>query len=188
MSNFPILNAYAKNWWVLLVRGLLAVLFGSMAFAWPGPTLVALVLLYGAYAFVDGVTALSVGVTAHAWWLVLSGLAGVAVGVGTFFYPGITAVVLFYLIAGWAIVRGILEIIAAIELRKEEISGAWAFVLGGIFSIIFGLLFVAYPAPGVLALVWLIGAYAVVFGVVMIVLAFLLRGLPGKLEMHAGRV
>jgi uncharacterized membrane protein HdeD (DUF308 family) len=187
MSNFPILDSFAKNWWILLVRGLVALLFGIMAFAWPGPTLVALVLLYGAYAFVDGMTALSVGITARRWWLVLSGLAGVAVGIGTFFYPGITAVALFYLIAAWAVVRGIFEIIAAIELRKE-ISGGWALVLGGIFSIIFGLLFMAYPAPGVLALVWLIGAYAVVFAVVMIVLAFLLRGLPGKFEMHAGRV
>ena len=187
MSAFPILDAYTKHWWVLLIRGLLGLLFGGMAFAWPGPTLVALVLLYGAYALVDGMTALSVGVMARVWWLVLSGLAGVAVGIGTFFYPGITAVALFYLIAAWAIVRGIFEIIAAIELRKE-ISGAWALVVAGIFSIIFGLLFVAYPAPGVLALVWLIGVYAVVFGAVMIVLAILLRGLPGKLEMHAGRV
>jgi len=187
MSHFPILDSFAKNWWVLLVRGLVALLFGIMAFAWPGPTLVALVLLYGAYALVDGVTALSVGITARAWWLVLSGVAGVAVGIGAFFYPGITAVALFYLIAAWAIVRGIFEVVAAIELRNE-ISGGWALVLGGIFSIIFGLLFMAYPAPGVLALVWLIGAYAVVFAVVMIALAFLLRGLPGKFEMHAGRV
>jgi len=187
MSNFPIIDAYAKNWWVLLVRGLLALLFGTMAFAWPGPTLMALVLLYGAYALVDGMTALSVGVTARVWWLVLSGLAGVAVGIGTFFFPGITAIALFYLIAGWAITRGIFEIIAAIELR-HEIRGGWALVLGGIFSIVFGLLFLAYPAPGVLALVWLIRAYSMVFGAVMIVLAFLLRGLPGKLDMHAGRV
>jgi len=187
MSSFPILDAFAKNWWVLLVRGLVALLFGIMAFAWPGPTLVALVLLYGAYAFVDGATALSIGITARRGWLVLSGLAGVAVGIGTFFYPGITAVALFYLIAAWAIVRGIFEIVAAIELRKE-ISGGWALVLGGILSIGFGLLFLGYPAPGVLALVWLMGAYAVVFAVVMIALAFLLRGLPGKLELHAGRV
>ena len=187
MSDVPILDTFAKNWWVLLIRGLVALLFGTMAFAWPGATLVALVLLYGAYAFVDGVTALSVGVTARNWWLVLSGLAGVAVGIGTFFYPGITAIALFYLIAGWAIVRGIFEIVAAIELRKM-ISGGWALVLGGIFSVIFGLLFVAYPAPGVLALAWLIGAYALVFGVVTIVLAFMLHALPGKLEIHPGRV
>jgi uncharacterized membrane protein HdeD (DUF308 family) len=159
-----------------------------MAFAWPGATLVALVLLYGAYALVDGMTALLVGVTARAWWLALSGVAGVFVGIGTFFYPGVTAVALFYLIAVWAIVRGLFEIVAAIELRKQ-ISGAWALIVGGIFSTIFGLLFVAYPAPGVVALVWLIGTYALVFGAVMIVLAFLLRGLPGRLdEMHAGKV
>jgi uncharacterized membrane protein HdeD (DUF308 family) len=187
MSNFPILDAFAKNWWVLLVRGLLALLFGAMAFAWPGATLAALVLLYGAYAFVDGVTAVSAGIPARSWWLVFSGLAGIAVGIGTFFYPAITAIALFYLIAGWAIVRGIFEIVAAIELRKV-ISGGWALVLGGIFSIIFGLLFAAFPAPGVLALAWLIGAYAVVFGAVMIVLSFLLHGLPGKLDLHAGRV
>ena len=187
MSKFPILDAFTKNWWVLLIRGFLAVLFGVMAFAWPGPTLVALVLLYGAYAFVDGITALSVGVTSGGGWLVLSGLAGVAVGIGTFFYPGITAVALFYLIAGWAIVRGIFEIIAGIALHKL-IRGAWALVLGGILSIGFALLLVANPAPGVVALVWLIGAYAVVFGATMIVLAFLLHALPGKLAIHAGRV
>ena len=187
MSTFSLLDRFAKNWWVLLIRGLLAVLFGSMAFARPGATLFALVLLYGAYAFVDGVTALSVGVTSRAGWLVLSGVAGLAVGIGTFFYPGITAVALFYLIAGWAIARGIFEIIAGIALRKV-ISGGWALVLGGAFSIGFGLLFAAHPAPGVLALAYLIGAYAVVFGFTMIVLAFLLRGLPGKFEMHAGRV
>jgi uncharacterized membrane protein HdeD (DUF308 family) len=181
MSNFPTLDSFAKNWWILFVRGLVALLFAAMAFTWPGPTLVALVLLYGAYALVDGVTALSVGFKAHAWWLVFSGLAGVAVGIGTFFYPGITAIALFYLIAAWAIVRGIFEIVAAIELRRE-ISGGWTLVLGGISSIIFGLLFMAYPAPGVLALVWLIGAYAVVFAAVMIVLAFLLRGLPKHME------
>ena len=187
MSNFPILDGFAKNWWVLLIRGLLAVLFGSMAFAWPGPTLVALVLLYGAYSFVDGVTALSVGVASRSGWFVLSGLAGLAVGIGTFFYPGITAIALFYLIAGWSIVRGIFEVGAGIALRKV-ISGGWALVLGGIFSIIFGLLFVAYPAPGVLALVYLLGAYTFVFGFTMIVLSFLLHALPEKLALHAGRV
>jgi uncharacterized membrane protein HdeD (DUF308 family) len=185
MSNFPLLDACAKNWWVLLVRGIFAVLFGVAAFAWPGPTLVALVFLYGAYALVDGVTALWAGAFARAWWLVLSGVLGIIVGIGTFFYPGITAVALFYLIAAWAVIRGVLEIVAAIELRKV-ITGEWALILGGIFSIIFGVVLIAYPVPGVLALVWLIGAYALVFGVMMIVLAFRLRGLPGKLETQAG--
>ena len=187
MSTCPIIDAFAKNWWLLLVRGLLAILFGIMAFTWPGVTLFALVLLYGAYALVDGVTALGIGAFARAWWLVLSGLAGVAVGIGTFFYPGITAVALFYLIAGWATVRGIFEIVAAIQLRKHINRGGFALILNGIFSIGFGLLLAAYQAPGALALVWLIGAYALVFGALMIALAFALRGLPGKMEMHAGR-
>lgn len=185
MSALPIIDEYARHWWVLLVRGLFAVLFGVAAFAWPGPTLVALVFLYGAYALVDGVTALWTGAFARAWWLVLSGLLGIAVGVGTFIYPGITAVALFYLIAAWAIIRGVFEIAAAIEFRKE-IRGEWVLITGGICSIIFGVVLVAYPAPGVLALVWLIGAYALVFGVVMIVLAFQLRSLPRRLEMHPG--
>src|SRR2546423_12795784 len=133
MSTLPLIDAYAKNWWVLLVRGLAAIVFGAMAFAWPGPTLVALVLLYGAYALVDGATAIWAGAAARAWWLVLSGLAGVAVGIGTFFYPGITAIALFYLIAAWAVIRGIFEIVAAVELRKV-ISGEWALILSGIFS------------------------------------------------------
>jgi uncharacterized membrane protein HdeD (DUF308 family) len=185
MSTFPLLDALAKNWWVLLVRGIIAVLFGILAFARPGLTLVALVLCYGAYAFLDGVTALWAGAFARAGWLVLSGLLGVAVGLGTFFFPGITALALFYLVAAWAIVRGIFEVIAAIQLRKV-ITGEWVLILSGIFSIIFGVLLLAYPAPGVLALVWLIGAYALIYGVVMIVLAFRLHSLPGKLEMHAG--
>src|SRR5579883_2254792 len=134
MSTIPLLDAFVKNWWVLLVRGLAAILFGAMAFAWPGPTLVALVLLYGAYAFVDGAAAIAAGAAAGAWWLLLSGLAGVAIGVGTFFYPGITAIALFYLIAAWAVIRGIFEIIAAVELRKV-IHGELALILSGILSI-----------------------------------------------------
>ncbi len=185
MSNFPLLDAYAKHWWVLLVRGILAVLFGVAVFAWPGPTLVALVFLYGAYALVDGVTALWVGALSHAWWLVLSGVLGIAVGIGTFFYPGITAVALFCLIAAWAVIRGIFEIVAAIQFRRE-IRGEWVLILGGIFSIIFGVVLFAYPVPGVLVLAWLIGSYALVFGVTMIVLAFQLHGLPRRLEMHTG--
>lgn len=185
MSTFPLIEAFAKNWWVLLVRGLIAVLFGIMAFARPGQTLVALVLLYGIYALVDGMTTLSVGASTHSGWLVFSGVLGILVGIGTFFYPGITALALFYLVAAWAVVRGIFEIIAAIELRKV-ITGEWALILSGIFSIIFGVVLVAYPVSGVLTLVWLIGGYALLFGVMMIVLAFRLRSLPKELEMHAG--
>jgi uncharacterized membrane protein HdeD (DUF308 family) len=186
MFTHPGLEGFTKRWWVLLVRGLLAVLFAVVAFEWPGPTLVALVLLYGAYALVDGITALWVGAFAGAGWLVLSGALGLAVGISTFIYPGITAVALFYLIAAWAITRGIFEIMAAMKLRKE-ISGEWALILGGIFSIAFGMLLMAYPVAGVLALVWLIGVYSLMFGAAMIFLAFRLRGLSRNLEIHPGR-
>jgi uncharacterized membrane protein HdeD (DUF308 family) len=116
---------------------------------------------------------------------VLSGALGVAVGISTFFFPGITATALFYLIAAWAIGRGIFEIIAAIKLRKE-ISGEWALIVGGILSIAFGVLLMAYPVAGVLTLAWLIGAYSFMFGVAMILVAFWVRGLSRKLELHHG--
>lgn len=186
MATLPLLDAFAKNWWVLLIRGILAVLFAVMAFTLPGLTLVTLVLLYGVYALADGLTALWVGGSSRAWSLVLAGVLGVIVGICTFIFPGITAIALLYLIAAWAIVRGIFEIMTAIQLRKE-IRNEWALVIGGIISIIFGAVLFANPAAGALAMVWVIGAYALIFGLMMIVLAFRLRGLPGRLEKFAGR-
>jgi len=182
MTTFSILEAFAKNWWVLLIRGILAVLFAIMAFTMPELTLVTLVLLYGIYAFADGLTALFVGSSARAWWFVLLGILGVIVGICTFIFPGITAVALLYLIAAWAVVRGVFEIVTAIELRKE-ISNEWMLILGGILSILFGVALVANPAAGALAVIWIIGLYAFVFGLIMIVLAFRLRGLSG----HTGK-
>jgi uncharacterized membrane protein HdeD (DUF308 family) len=151
----------------------------------PNLTLVTLVLLYGIYALADGLTALWVGGKSRTWWLALAGVLSVIVGICAFVYPGITTVALLYLIAAWAIVRGIFEIVAAIQLRKE-ISNEWMLILGGVLSITFGVVLVASPAAGALAMVWLIGAYALVFGIMMIVLAFRLRGLPGRFERFAG--
>jgi uncharacterized membrane protein HdeD (DUF308 family) len=184
MTTFSILDAFAKNWWVLLIRGILAVLFAVMAFTLPGLTLVTLVLLYGIYSFADGLTAIWVCGQARAWWFVLLGILGVVVGVFTFIYPGITAVALLYLIAAWAIVRGVFEIVTAIQLRKE-ISNEWMLIIAGILSVLFGVALVAKPAAGALAVVWIIGAYAFIFGLMMIVLAFRLRGLSGRLEKFA---
>jgi uncharacterized membrane protein HdeD (DUF308 family) len=180
MNNFPLLNAFANHWWVLLLRGIAAVLFGFLAFVWPGLTLVALVFLFGAYALVDGITALFVGGRARAWWMVFAGVLGIIAGVLTFIFPGITAVWLLILIASWAIVRGLFEIVAAIKLRKE-LMNEWMLILGGVSSIIFGVLLILNPVAGALAMVWLIGAYALVFGIMMIVLAVRLHGLR-KLE------
>jgi uncharacterized membrane protein HdeD (DUF308 family) len=185
MSAFPLLDAFSKNWWVLLIRGIIAVLFGIMAFALPGLTLLTLVLLYGIFALADGLTALFIGGSSRAWWMLLVGLLGIGVGIFTFIYPGITAVALLYLIAAWAIVRGVFEVLTAIQLRKE-ISHEWTLIIGGILSILLGVVLILNPAAGALAMVWVIGAYALVIGVMMIVLAFRLRGLPGRFEKLAG--
>ena len=169
----------ARIWWVLALRGVLAVLFGLIAFFWPGITLVSLIYLFGAYALIDGIFAVLAAFNRMAgqghWWATLiEGVAGILAGVAAFVWPGLTALALVYLIAAWAIVTGVLEIAAAIRLRRE-ISGEWLLVLGGIVSMLFGLYAVAFPGAG-LALVWAIGAYALFWGIVLIALGFGLRG------------
>jgi uncharacterized membrane protein HdeD (DUF308 family) len=173
------------RWWVVLLRGICAVVFGILAFVWPGLTLLTLVLLYGAYALVDGVLSIAWGVTGRAaprpWWvMILVGLLGVAAGIVTFLYPGITAIVLLAIIAFAALVRGVLEIAAGIRLRKE-IEGEFWLILGGVLSIVFGVFLLLRPGVGALAVVWLIGSYAIVFGIVAIMLAFRLRALQERL-------
>jgi uncharacterized membrane protein HdeD (DUF308 family) len=170
----------ARNWWALALRGLFGILFGITAFAWPGITLVSLVLLFGAYSLVDGVFNVIAAVRGGTrggvpWWaLLVQGLAGIAVGIMTFAWPGITALALLYLIAAWAVVTGVFEVVAAIRLRKE-IRGEWLLALSGILSVLFGLSLVAWPVAGALAVVWLIGAYAFASGVLLLILAFRLR-------------
>jgi uncharacterized membrane protein HdeD (DUF308 family) len=172
----------ARYWWAVALRGLLAVLFGLAAFLWPGITLVSLVLLFGAYALVDGIFAIVAAFRAREWWpLLLEGVAGIAAGVATFLWPGITALALLYLIAAWAIITGILEIVAAIRLRRV-IENEWWLALGGVASIILGVVMVAAPGAGALGLVWAIGAYALLFGVIMIALGFRLRGLRDRVD------
>ena len=181
MITPSIATTLARNWWLFLIRGILAVLFGLMAFAWPTLTLVTLVLVYGAYAFVDGLTAIWVGASSRAWGVLLFGILGVLVGIYTFFYPAVTAVALLYLIAAWALVRGVFEIVTAIQLRKE-ISYEWALILSGLISIIFGVVLVLNPRGGALAMVLVIGVFALMFGVMTIVFAFRVRRLRNRLE------
>jgi uncharacterized membrane protein HdeD (DUF308 family) len=170
----------ARNWWLLALRGVLAIIFGVVAFIWPGATLAVLVLLFGAYALVDGIFSVIAGIVRatkrrERWWvMVLEGLLGIGAGVVTLIWPGMTALVLLYLIAAYFIVTGVLEIISAIRLRKE-IQGEFWLVLAGIASIIFGVLMFLFPGTGALAVVWIIGAYGVAFGVLMLILAFRLR-------------
>ena len=169
----------ARNWWAVLLRGVAGIVFGILTLLSPAVSLTALVLLFGAYAFVDGLFAIVSAIRAHStsdrWWLLLvEGVAGVAAGVLTAIWPGITALVLLYLIAAWALVTGGLEIAAAIRLRKV-ITGEWLLALAGILSVALGVILVLFPAPGALALVMWIGAYALVSGVLLTVLGFRLR-------------
>ena len=172
-------NFLERNWWLPLVRGIAAILFGIAAFVWPGLTVSVLVLLFGAYVLVDGAIGIVDSIRYRhrianwGFWL-LEGVLGVAVGALTLFMPGVTALVLLMFIAAWAIVGGILRIVAAIQLRKR-IEGEWLLILSGVLSVLFGGLLVAIPAVGILSLVWLIGIWAVLFGAVLIALAFRLR-------------
>ena len=171
-------HALAKNWWLLLLRGIAAIIFGLLAFAWPGLTLLTLILFYGAFALVDGVLAIIAAITggsaAPRWWLAIVGLLGLAAGLLTFLMPGLTAVVLLLFIAGWAIATGVFQIIGAIKLRKE-IDNEWLLILCGVISVLFGVCMMLAPGAGALALVWVIGAYSVVIGALFVALAFRLR-------------
>ncbi|MBZ0299665.1 MAG: HdeD family acid-resistance protein, partial [Anaerolineae bacterium] len=149
----------------------------------PGITLVVLVVLFGGYALVDGfilsILAFKNRKNDSNWWLMLlTGLVSIAAGIVTFIWPGITTVSLFYVIVAWAIFTGISEVIYAIQFRKE-IEGEWLLVLDGILSVGFGMLLIAQPIPGALAVLWMIGVYAVAYGVMLVVLAFRLRNLAG---------
>ncbi len=167
------------NWWIVLLRGILAIIFGVLAMIWPGITMMVLVILFGAYALVDGVFGIASAIFRGAaggnrLWLVLEGILGVAVGIATFLWPAITELALLYLIAAWAIVTGVFEILTAIELRKT-LRGEWLMIGSGTLSVLFGILLISWPAAGVLAVTWIVGVYALLFGVLLCVLAFRLR-------------
>jgi uncharacterized membrane protein HdeD (DUF308 family) len=172
-------DTLARNWWAIALRGVAGIVFGILAFVMPGVTLAVLVLLFGAYALVDGIFNIIAAITGHtgaqSWWmLLLEGLVSVAAGLVTFFMPGLTALTLVYVISAWAIITGVLEIVAAIRLRKV-ITNEWWLVLGGVLSIVFGVFIAAAPDAGALALVFWIGAYAIVFGALLVALGFRLR-------------
>ena len=166
-----------KNWWVLVLRGVIAIVFATLTFLRPGITLASLVLLFGAFALMDGIMSLVAAFrsgTSRWWALALAGLLGIGAGVVTFFYPGLTALTLLYCIAFWAIFTGLAEIIAAVRLRKE-IEGEWLLGLAGLLAVLFGIMLVVSPGAGALGLVLVIAAYAFVAGVVLISLGFKLR-------------
>ena len=179
-------STLARGWWLLLLRGLVAIVFGVLAWVQPGITLAALVLLFGAYSMTDGVLCLWTAITGpkghEYWWLLLlEALVGIGIGFLTFFAPGITALALLFYIAIWAIATGVLEIAAAIRLRKE-IDNEWLLLLAGLASVVFGILLAAQPAVGALAVLWLIGSYAILFGVLLLILAVKIRKFVPKLS------
>lgn len=177
-----LLQALASQWWLLALRGVAAILFGIIAFLWPGITLISLTFVWGAFALVDGAIALWAAISgksgspAPRWWLAVVGIAGVAAGIVAFLMPIATAFVLMMFIAAWAIVIGVMQIIGAIRLRKE-IEGEFWLGLGGLLSILFGVLLVLVPGVGLVSLIWMIAIFAILAGVSHIALALRLRKL-----------
>jgi uncharacterized membrane protein HdeD (DUF308 family) len=165
-------RAWVDNWWLYLVRGLIGILFGALAFARPMAALMAIVFVWGIWALVDGLSALALAFSGkrRSWKLALIGLVGVAAGVITFLWPGIAGVALYATVACWSIARGVLEIAVAIELRKVLTGEVWL-VLAGISSIAFGVLLIIWPLTGIVAVAWLVGIYAITFGALMCALA-----------------
>ena len=179
-------NILSRYWWMTLLRGLVGILFGFLLFAKPGISLVSLVIVFGAYALVDGfanvVTAIGGRKEHPSWWiLLLAGIAGIVIGILTFYNPAVTALALLFYIAIWAIVTGVLEIMAAVRLRKE-IEGEFWLGLAGALSVLFGMFLVARPAAGALAVLWVIATYAIVFGVILIALALKTRGFVKRMK------
>src|SRR5262245_29344153 len=168
-----------RNWWALALRGVAAVLFGLIAFLMPGVTLAALVLMFGAYSLVDGVFSIIAGIRAaerhERWWpFVLEGLLSIVVGVIAFLMPAAAAFALLFVVAAWAILTGVIRIGAAIRLRKQ-IRGEWFLILNGALSVLLGILIMVIPGAGLVTLMWWLGAYATIYGITLLTLAFKLR-------------
>jgi uncharacterized membrane protein HdeD (DUF308 family) len=170
-----------RRWWLIALRGVAAIVFGVLAITLPHITLATLVILFGAYAFVDGIFAVIHAIgggdqSESRWLLLLEGLLGIGVGLITFFEPGLTVVALLFYIAAWNLATGVLEIASALHLRKQ-LSGEFWLLLGGVCSILFAIILMAYPGAGLLALIWIIGIYALIFGTSLLALGLRLRGL-----------
>jgi len=173
-------QALASRWWIFLIRGLAGVIFGIIALAYPGSALIALAILFGAYAFVDGIFALAAaftGIAGTRWWaLLLEGILGLIVAFVVWTQPVFSTAVLVYAVAIWAIITGVIEIIAGFQLR-DVINNEWLYILAGVVSIIFGILVFRDIDAGAIAIAWTIGIYAILFGIMQLGVAFRLNGL-----------
>ncbi len=179
-------NMLARRWWLVLLRGLAAIAFGVLTWLRPDVSLATLILFFGTYTIDDGVLAMWSAIDAQSgndqWWMLLGGLVSITVGMlALFVAPGLTALGLLLYIAAWAVARGVLEIVVALRLR-DEIHGEWRFILAAVASVVFGALLLARPGAGVLAVLWLIGTYAVGFGILLVLFAFKARGFSRQLR------
>ena len=182
----------SMTWWVLLLKGTVSIVFGIVAYAWPGMTLASLVTVFGAFALVDGVFGVLQAIGGRKehehWWVVLlEGLLGILFGWICLTTPGITVTVLMLFIAFWAISTGVMRIVMAVRLRKE-IEGEWWMALSGLVSVIFGVVVIAQPGEGALALLWLVAIWAILAGAFLVFLAFKVKGLAGKLAQAKQRL
>jgi uncharacterized membrane protein HdeD (DUF308 family) len=173
----PILD----RWWLLTLRGAAAIIFGVLTFVAPLASIFALVIVWGAYALIDGVLDLGLAIRSgrrgeHWGWFAFAGVCGIVAGLVAFFWPGITALALLFVIAAWAVATGIGAILAAVRLRKA-IKGEWLLALTGLLSVALGILLVVFPGPGALAVVMWIGAWAIIAGALMVVLSLRMRSL-----------
>ena len=178
-----------QNWWTFTLRGIFALLFGFLAFVAPGATMATLVYVFGFYAILNGAFALYAAWNLRSfdrWWLLLlEGLLSIAAGVIAFVYPAAAALTFLWIIAAWAILVGILQMIAAIQLR-QEIENECSLGFGGLASVIFGVLLVVWPRSGLVTISWIVGIYAIAFGVMLLVLGSRLRGLNKTIQQRAG--
>lgn len=180
MQAYPMVGTLTRNWWMWLIRGIAAVIFGILAWIWPGLTWITIAILFGAYALVDGVFAIVATVraaeTQQRWWpFLIEGLIGIVIAAITFYDVRITIVALYFTIAAWAFLTGIFELVAAVQIRKHIANEIWL-IIGGIASIAFGVLMLLYPIIAALTIIYIIAAYAIVFGFIMIGFSLRLRG------------
>jgi len=187
-----ILDTLTRNWWVLLLRGLGAIAFAIVTWVWPGLTIAVFILLFGAFTFADGALALWGAITGpkgdrDRWVLLLWGLVGLGTGVLALLAPGLVAASFIFLIAGWAILTGILEIVAAIRLR-EQIKGEWVLIVAGLVSVAFGVVIALRPGAGAVAISWLVAGYAFFFGLLLVVLSFKVRSARKRIGRFASGI
>ena len=180
---------FTRNWWVFALRGLLAIIFGLLALIWPEITIITLVILFGVFILLEGILNLVIGIasseTNRRWWVtLLQGILGIGIAILTFIWPDITAIILLYFIAAWALLTGFMQIFTAIQLRRM-IEREWMMILSGALSIILAILLFVFPGESAISLVWLIGIFTIILGILLIILSFRLRKFHREDQMVA---